>query len=33
MDGHGQIANSNNLIRRQSVDGGIYVQSPKFVGV
>ena len=26
-----QIANSNNMIRRQSVEGGIYVQSPKFV--
>ena len=29
----GQIANSNNMILRQSVEGGIYVQSPKFADV
>ena len=29
----GQIANSNNMIRRQSVEGGIYIQSPKFMGI
>ena len=29
----GHIANSNNMIRHQSMEGGIYVQSPKFVGI
>ena len=27
-----QIANSNNMIQRQSMEDGIYVQSYKFVG-
>ena len=30
---HGQISNINNMIWRQSMEGGNYVQSYKFVGI
>ena len=29
----GEVSNGNNMIRRQSMEGGIYVQSYKFVRI